>query len=267
MKISHVPTSRRTWFHFCIPSSHQKPADWANGFIASCGPKQMGPVNRPLIHFCHHTPTPSNSQHTVTVHPQESQNLLNSQITTLGFTPKTHPNLLTPPHLINFLPPKIHLIKNIKQPKQISGKKSHTSRPFSLSLISLSSLIAFVFVIWYRKVVTMSGLIDMWTEQLAKIRNKGSTDLASGSSSTAAESSQVVQPKERSGTLIQWPPNIANALPKISSTLAYSEASLSMLVECFSPWWKTSCNLALISLFCQASCHSVAKSWELCFMK
>ncbi|KAH7835963.1 hypothetical protein Vadar_031501 [Vaccinium darrowii] len=81
----------------------------------------------------------------------------------------------------------------------------------------------------------MSGLIDMWTEQLAKIRNKGSTDLTSGSSPTAAESSQVVQPKERSGTLIQWPPSITNALPKISSTLAYSEASLSMLVECFSP--------------------------------
>ncbi|KAF7127846.1 hypothetical protein RHSIM_Rhsim11G0170900 [Rhododendron simsii] len=81
----------------------------------------------------------------------------------------------------------------------------------------------------------MSGLVDMWTEEQAKIRNKGSADIPSGSGPIPApESSQPVQPKERS-SLFQWPPTVTSVFPKISSPFAYSEASLTMLVQCFSP--------------------------------
>ncbi|KAI7979817.1 hypothetical protein LOK49_Contig239G00010 [Camellia lanceoleosa] len=77
----------------------------------------------------------------------------------------------------------------------------------------------------------MPGLVDKWTSELAKLRNKKDrTIFEAGSSPTTPESSQMVQAQEKSST------NFASVMPKLNLPfLTYSEASVSMLVECFSP--------------------------------
>ncbi|KAI8027961.1 hypothetical protein LOK49_LG02G03559 [Camellia lanceoleosa] len=77
----------------------------------------------------------------------------------------------------------------------------------------------------------MPGLVDKWTSELAKLRNKKDrTIFEAGSSPTTPESSQMVQAQEKSAT------NFASVMPKLNLPLfTCSEASVSMLVECFSP--------------------------------
>ncbi|GMP38107.1 hypothetical protein CsSME_00009490 [Camellia sinensis var. sinensis] len=77
----------------------------------------------------------------------------------------------------------------------------------------------------------MPGLVDKWTSELAKLRNKKDrTIFEAGSSPTTPESSQMAQAHEKSSI------NLASVMPKLNlPLLTYSEASVSMLVECFSP--------------------------------
>ncbi|KAE9620426.1 hypothetical protein Lal_00018978 [Lupinus albus] len=67
----------------------------------------------------------------------------------------------------------------------------------------------------------MSGLVDIWTRELSKLKEKGQSPIQH-------ETSQGIQERER-----------VKAVDKLikfnKSRLLYSEASLSMLVECFSP--------------------------------
>ncbi|GFS39987.1 hypothetical protein Acr_00g0065990 [Actinidia rufa] len=77
----------------------------------------------------------------------------------------------------------------------------------------------------------MSGLVDVWTSEVAKMRNETRTASPSGSSPATPESTQVVQAQENGSTTL-----ITSVLTKLNSRLSkHSEASLSMLVECFSP--------------------------------
>lgn len=121
--------------------------------------------------------------------------------------------------------------------------------------------------IWKERHSSRSGLRDTWTDQLAKIRNKRSADLSSGSSSTAPEWSQSgsTKRKERRGTLIQWPPTLL--MPWLKSAQLWH--TLRLHIPCFlnalAPWRKTSCYLLpcfdklLVTLF--------VNSRELCLMK
>ncbi|CAL0329201.1 unnamed protein product [Lupinus luteus] len=71
----------------------------------------------------------------------------------------------------------------------------------------------------------MSGLVDIWTRELSKLKEKGQSPIQH-------ETSQGVQEKENIST------RLAVAVDKLikfnKPRLLYSEASLSMLVECFS---------------------------------
>ncbi|KAM7482556.1 hypothetical protein LguiB_007139 [Lonicera macranthoides] len=81
----------------------------------------------------------------------------------------------------------------------------------------------------------MSGIVDKWTSELAKLQNKGRTIFSSGSSPTAQppEASHVVVhhgAQERSlSSSLGWAQKLNWNL------VSYSEASVSMLVECVSP--------------------------------
>ncbi|CAA2990311.1 Hypothetical predicted protein [Olea europaea subsp. europaea] len=75
----------------------------------------------------------------------------------------------------------------------------------------------------------MSGLVDMWNSELAKLRNKGQD----GSVKTSHE--KEASPDERSSTLRQSA-SLAKAMKdKVQLALKCSEASVSMLVESFCP--------------------------------
>ncbi|GMY05907.1 hypothetical protein FCV25MIE_01146 [Fagus crenata] len=78
----------------------------------------------------------------------------------------------------------------------------------------------------------MSGLVDMWTSEMAKLREKGQTIFSNGTSPTNAESNQRVQPKEGSSTGLVTA--FSRFMPINSPVVLCSEASLSMLVDCFS---------------------------------
>ncbi|XAR59501.1 hypothetical protein NMG60_11015356 [Bertholletia excelsa] len=76
----------------------------------------------------------------------------------------------------------------------------------------------------------MSGLVDIWTSE--REPDKGRTASASGSSQ---DSSQVVQ-TEAERSFLPWPPTLASLLSRFNhSSWSYSEASLSMFIQCFSP--------------------------------
>ncbi|GLT43076.1 hypothetical protein SLA2020_170490 [Shorea laevis] len=84
----------------------------------------------------------------------------------------------------------------------------------------------------------MSGIIDMWTCELAKLREKGQTLFPSGSSHVTVESSQADEggPQERNssgssggGTFIS---RVMGLKPP---AVKFSEGSVSMLVQWFSP--------------------------------
>ena len=75
----------------------------------------------------------------------------------------------------------------------------------------------------------MSGLVDIWTGELAKLREKGQAVWSSGSSPTNVESSKG---EEGSLRLVKPLPASIRGMRVKSPALTYSEASLSMLVDC-----------------------------------
>ena len=86
----------------------------------------------------------------------------------------------------------------------------------------------------------------MWTSEMAKLREKGQTIFSNGTSPTNAESNQRVQPKEGSSTGLVTA--FSRFMPINSPVVLCSEASLSMLVDCFSAW-KLWCNATLSFAF------------------
>ena len=82
----------------------------------------------------------------------------------------------------------------------------------------------------------MSALVDIWTSELAKLREKGLTIWGTSSSSSSSSSSQAVEAKEHSNNF----PNAGKVSAFIremrsrSLVLPYSEASVSMLIDFFS---------------------------------
>lgn len=111
--------------------------------------------------------------------------------------------------------PKRSRLKNIKHPNlQIIWKS--TCRFFPLLSLSLSLS---YFCHW----VIMSGIVDMWTSEVAKLRQKGQTLFSSGSTTAPPEPTLVVPPHEGSSSLL-------------CPVFKYSEASVSVIVEWFSAW-------------------------------
>ncbi|KAK7841940.1 hypothetical protein CFP56_014647 [Quercus suber] len=81
--------------------------------------------------------------------------------------------------------------------------------------------------------LVMSGLVDMWTREMAKLREKGQTMFSNGSSLTNAESSQRVQAKDKEESSTGLFPAFSRFTRVSSPVVLYSEASVSML-ECLS---------------------------------
>ncbi|EOX97201.1 Uncharacterized protein TCM_006290 [Theobroma cacao] len=80
----------------------------------------------------------------------------------------------------------------------------------------------------------MSALVDIWSNELGKLREKGQTLFSSDSSPISAESTQVVGSQEKSSTEVARA--FVGRVMRVSSTLVpCSEGSVSMLVQCFSP--------------------------------
>ncbi|KAK1269133.1 hypothetical protein QJS04_geneDACA006570 [Acorus gramineus] len=78
----------------------------------------------------------------------------------------------------------------------------------------------------------MSSLVDMWTSQVAKLREKGRTMLSGGSGSGGSD------PGSEPGTPREAPLGMAGlnqAMRAEPKAPPYSETAVSMLVECFSP--------------------------------
>ncbi|GKV24363.1 hypothetical protein SLEP1_g33983 [Rubroshorea leprosula] len=76
----------------------------------------------------------------------------------------------------------------------------------------------------------MSGIIDMWTSELAKLQEKGQTRLfPSGSNRARVESTQVAGPQERNSS------RLAPAFVDRFMQPKLSEGSVSMIVQWFSP--------------------------------
>lgn len=75
----------------------------------------------------------------------------------------------------------------------------------------------------------MSGLIDKWTDELAKQREKGEYSVFSNGAS-AASARQMISSFGSLGSIgkLKMPAAFTNYY-------CYSEASVSMLVDCFSP--------------------------------
>lgn len=87
--------------------------------------------------------------------------------------------------------------------------------------------------------VAMSALVDIWSNELGKLREKGQTLFSSDSSPISAESTQVVGSQEKSSTEVARA--FVGRVMRVSSTLVpCSEGSVSMLVQCFSPWRRRS---------------------------
>ncbi|KAK7821366.1 hypothetical protein CFP56_037780 [Quercus suber] len=79
----------------------------------------------------------------------------------------------------------------------------------------------------------MSGLVDKWTSEMAKLREKGQTMFSNGSSLTNAESSQRVQTKEKEEGSTGLVPAFCRFMRVNLPVMLYSEASVSIL-ECSS---------------------------------
>ncbi|KAK8563169.1 hypothetical protein V6N12_011224 [Hibiscus sabdariffa] len=82
----------------------------------------------------------------------------------------------------------------------------------------------------------MSALVDIWTDELAKLRVKGQT-LFSGGAGTgpvAAESGHAAQSQKKSSIELARA-FVCSFMPVKSPAVLCSEGSVSMLVECFSP--------------------------------
>lgn len=79
----------------------------------------------------------------------------------------------------------------------------------------------------------MSKLVDMWKSEMAKLSQKGQTLFSNGESLPSnAGCSQGEQTKESSNRLASA---FDRVMPINSPVALYSEASVFMIVECFSP--------------------------------
>lgn len=84
----------------------------------------------------------------------------------------------------------------------------------------------------FSRYLAMSGLVDIWTGELAKLREKGQAVWSSGSSPTNVGSSKVVPGEEGSLRLVKPLPASIRGMQVKSPALTYSEASLYMLIDC-----------------------------------
>ncbi|KAK3195609.1 hypothetical protein Dsin_026919 [Dipteronia sinensis] len=84
----------------------------------------------------------------------------------------------------------------------------------------------------------MSGIVDTWTNEVAKLREKGEKGQTIGSSPGSDQSRQVggitKEGNVLSGKLSSLIQEMKDKSP-VLLFLPYSEASVSMLVDCFSP--------------------------------
>jgi hypothetical protein len=71
----------------------------------------------------------------------------------------------------------------------------------------------------------MSGLVDIWTNEMSKLREKEKDQIQS------THSTQHVTSQQKNNTSTWLAPTVQFFKPR----LLFSEASLSMLVECFNP--------------------------------
>ncbi|KAL7125351.1 hypothetical protein ABFS83_14G111500 [Erythranthe nasuta] len=77
----------------------------------------------------------------------------------------------------------------------------------------------------------MSGLVDKWTDEVAKRRNKSGSAPPSQEATAAPVAAHV---DKKSGGSIWWPAGLAQALQvKKLPALQLSEASISMLMDSF----------------------------------
>ncbi|KAL8540324.1 hypothetical protein ACS0TY_001795 [Phlomoides rotata] len=80
----------------------------------------------------------------------------------------------------------------------------------------------------------MSGLVDIWTSELAKLKSKGQAVFSSGSAPPTQEAARA---DEMSGatTSLWWPTGLAQTFQvKKFPAFQCSDASVSMLVDSFS---------------------------------
>ncbi|XVF68199.1 hypothetical protein PTKIN_Ptkin10aG0185500 [Pterospermum kingtungense] len=78
----------------------------------------------------------------------------------------------------------------------------------------------------------MSGLVDKWTTEFSKLREKGQSlffNSSSPTSDTGVQSDQVVQVQAQEKS------SITQFMPRKSPLMLCSQDSVSMLVHCFSP--------------------------------
>ncbi|KAL4327078.1 hypothetical protein HN51_034261 [Arachis hypogaea] len=75
----------------------------------------------------------------------------------------------------------------------------------------------------------MSGLVDRWTSELAKLQQKGDTENDTKSNNSSHQQ-QVFQEKENKSSS-----DHGKFIHVNKPRFMFSEASLSMFVECFSP--------------------------------
>lgn len=78
----------------------------------------------------------------------------------------------------------------------------------------------------------MSGLVDMWTSELAKLKSKGEAVPSTGSAQAAAVARADNEKTASGGGSIWWPTGFAR-VEKLPA-LQCSESSLSMLLDCIS---------------------------------
>ncbi|CAA2940939.1 Hypothetical predicted protein [Olea europaea subsp. europaea] len=84
----------------------------------------------------------------------------------------------------------------------------------------------------------MSGIVDMWTSELAKLRNKGEAEaVSSAKPGHQREASPLSDADDRERRSTLWDTSsLAKAVQvKLQHALQFSEASVSMLVESFCP--------------------------------
>ena len=121
---------------------------------------------------------------------------------------------LSTPHLKNIIHPKV---------SNIFKELLTTFSPFTICL----------FLLLRKNFLVMSGLVDMWTSMMSKLREKGQTMFSNGSSLTNAESSQRIQAKEKEESSAGLVPAFSRFMRVNSPVVLYSEASVSIL-ECLS---------------------------------
>ncbi|KAJ4716422.1 Formin-like protein [Melia azedarach] len=82
----------------------------------------------------------------------------------------------------------------------------------------------------------MSALIDIWTSEVDKLRQKGSTISPSGSTHVDVEANTTDNKQEIKSFLLAGKVSAFLQEMKVHSlAFPYSEASVSMLLDCFSP--------------------------------